>query len=126
MKYTFVSSLFAALATAEMGDIFIGCYTDPNHPDGYRVITFTQNYNWGYRVGSCDGSDTGKVQEYSLPAASREDETIEIDFSSKGGPSDLIGTWNHDATGIEWSDGNIWPMVGDDWCIDTEPSTFLV
>jgi len=36
-----------------------------------------------------------------------------IDFSSKGGPSDLTGYLNttSDSTQIQFEDGNVWPQV---------------
>ena len=56
--------------------------------------------------------------EYTLPVlASRTSDnvdTISIDFSAKGGPSDLHGTWDGNEAGgygINWSDGNHWTIV---------------
>jgi len=83
----------------------------------------TDKYNEeGARLGHCEGSDTGKTKEWDVPAsatASSGSEFITIDFSSKGGPSDLIGEWNADKNEIKWSDGNTWPMVDDSECPET-------
>ena len=45
-----------------------GCYADPNHPAGYRIIKMSNEVDEsGAELGTCSGSDTGMVQEYSLP-----------------------------------------------------------
>ena len=86
----------------EIGTTFIGCYQDPNHPEGYRRIRMTDKYDGDQRIGSCEGSDTGMKKEYTLPVlagrTSDNVDTIIIDFSSKGGPADLHGTWEDDET----------------------------
>ena len=48
-------------ADEAIGEVFIGCYTDPNHPAGYRFISFTDTIVDGKRKGTCDGSDTSKT-----------------------------------------------------------------
>ena len=105
-------------AMAEVGDIFDGRYTDPNHPDGFRVISITGELNTetGLRDGTCVGSDTSStVTDYTLPAmagrSQDEFDVIFIDFSPKGGPKDFEGTYEND--GIRFRDGNFWPKVSD-------------
>ena len=105
---------------AEVGDIFDGRYTDPNHPDGFRVISITGELNTetGLRDGTCDGSDTSStVTDYTLPAmagrSQDEFDIIFIDFSPKGGPKDFEGTFETD--GIRFVDGNFWPKVSDEF-----------
>ena len=106
-------------ATPEIGEVFNGLYSDPNHLEGYRVITMTDTFENGQRVGTCDGSDTGKIKEYSLTALAGRDgekDTIIVDFSAKGGPANLHGSWHKDgeSKGIVWSDKNFWTMVDQD------------
>ena len=98
--------------------IFEGRYSDPNHPEGFRVISITGDLNTetGLRDGTCVGSDRRSTEiDYTLPAmagrSQDESDVIVIDFSPKGGPKDLKGTFEID--GIRWSDGNKWPKVSD-------------
>eukprot|EP01083_Nonionella_stella_P023042 63696_1 len=38
---------------AVAGDIFAGCYEDPNHPEGFRIIRFADTYDTlGRREGT--------------------------------------------------------------------------
>ena len=77
--------------------VFNGRYTDPNHPDGFRVVNITDTVDpiTGRAVGLVVGSDTSSTQlEFTLPAyAKRVQDTdyIYIDFTPKGGPKDLQG-----------------------------------
>ena len=103
--------------------------TDPNHPDGYRWISMTSTIDkTGARIGECAGSDTGKVQEYMLPATAMQTDMADqiiVDFSSKGGPSDLAGVWDESADGITWSDGNTWPKANPVVCPSQSTPLFL-
>ena len=123
MKYFPALVALIGAVSAEEGDIFVGCYTDPNHPQGWRWVSFEEEFDQdGARIGTCDGSDTGPTQEWSLPATASQSGTtdkIVIDFSSKGGPSDLSGVWDAEKVGITWSDGNTWPKTTDNWCHQT-------
>ena len=111
---------------AAAGDIFSGCYEDPNHPEGFRIIRFADTYDTlGRREGTCDGSDTDSAQDWwslpvwasvSSPPSPPYINTIIIDFSSKGGPTDLQGTWDPQEVGIRWVDGNLWPFVPESHC----------
>ena len=103
-------------AKSVVGDIFEGRYSDPNHLEGFRVISITGELDieTGLRDGACDGSDrSSTVTSWTLPtkAGKGQDESdvIIIDFSPKGGPKDLKGTFEVD--GIRWSDGNKWTKV---------------
>ena len=105
------------LTTGAMaGSIFDGRYTDPNHPDGYRVISITgeENPETGLSDGTVVGSDTSSTEpDYTLPAmagrSQDEFDIIFIDFTPKGGPKDFEGTWDND--GILFVDGNKWPKA---------------
>ena len=129
MKYFALAMTIAAATAGKVGDVFIGCYTDPNHPDGYRWVSFTSTIDkTGARIGECAGSDTGKVQEWDLPATAMQTDMADqiiIDFSSKGGPSDLAGVWDAAADGITWSDGNTWPKTNPAWCPQNSVDLFL-
>ena len=114
---------------AEVGDIFDGRYTDPNHPDGYRWISFGDQIEDDKRAGSCVGSDTGHdKQEYDLPASASGEDEITVDFSPKGGPADFKGVWDEVAFGIKWSDGNMWPRtdkIDPKWCPEQRKEELL-
>ena len=130
MKYfALAATIGLAAARAKVGDVFIGCYTDPNHPDGYRWISFFSTVDKKEaRTGECMGSDTGKVQEYDLPATAMQTDMADqiiVDFSSKGGPSDLAGVWDESVDGITWSDGNSWPKANPAWCPQKSTPLFL-
>ena len=102
------------------GAIFNGRYSDPNHPDGFRVISIDGEIDPenGLREGTCKGSDTSSTEvDYTLPAKAgymRIYDTIFVDFSPKGGPADFMGYFETEGgAGIRWSDGNKWPKVDD-------------
>eukprot|EP01082_Thalassiosira_pseudonana_P010239 g9131.t1 g9131 contig35:103283-103977(+) len=89
---------------------FSGSYSDPGHPSCARVIKMEGSTavisgvdgNPGCGVGSVQGAEwklTGRVDE-------KDANEIFVDFSSKGGPKDLVGKW--DENGIRWPDGNKW------------------
>jgi hypothetical protein len=107
----------------------LGAYSDPNHPDCGRFI-------WPNEDGTAitEGMDNINGEGFSckdirpptlvswgpLPTLINGTAVI-IDFSSKGGPSNLHGDWkqgtNKDGTnfsGIQWEDGNYWTQVQPD------------
>ena len=79
--------------------VFEGEYTDPNHPDGMRKITVEGN------DVTLTGTDSAGGKQWVLKAKESEG-TIFVDFSPKGGPSNLLGVFDKD--GITWPDGNHW------------------
>jgi len=95
-----------------VGMIFVGCYDDPNHPTGYKRITMTGDLDDdGNGIGHCEGRDTKDGEKYLLPALASRDgltDKIVVDFSPKGGPSDLSGVYNRTEIGVTWEDGNTW------------------
>lgn len=109
----------------EIGIVFEGCYTDPNHPAGYRVIKMHDQRYEDFRMGECVGSDTDTDEKpYRIPAESWRDDggdKISIDFRPKGGPAWIIGTWSTEKRGIVWEDGNLW-STNDDGCPSFEKS----
>ena len=38
-------------------------------------------------------------------------DTITVDFSAKGGPSNMVGEWDPEVPGIKWADGNTWTWL---------------
>lgn len=79
-----------------------GVYSDPNHPEGYRVI----------RQADAEGlvvelKDDGDVME--IPAKSPSPKEVEFDFSPKGGPANLSGTVGKGT--ITFPDGNVWTRL---------------
>ena len=92
---------------------FDGDYLDPNHPGCKRTISAQSTTE--IKVTGFDGKDGGACNGTDDVAWGPLDgkvtaETIVIDFSPKGGPSDLTGTLNSDEKRITWADGNYWPM----------------
>jgi len=93
-----------------------GLYSDPNHPNGYRVVTvYPVGFGSGYQLAACYGQDEpgGKpfklVGKLSVMGTSLGPDTIAFDFSPKGGPSSLIAKF--DGSGFVFPDGNRWPKV---------------
>ena len=98
-------------------DVFAGNYSDPNHPKCPRTVIVENN-----AMGTVTGADAatkgdpcdGKTDKKWGPLKAIFDitgPTINVDFSSKGGPPQLTGTWNTTSLEIDWVDGNNWPSV---------------
>ena len=95
--------------------VFNGAYSDPNHPKCNRLIVYQGN-STGLVYGkdsavegvSCDGQTD--VSWGPLPASITGSDIV-VDFSSKGGPSDLKGEHNADTLAVDWEDGNSWPKL---------------
>lgn len=109
----------AASAPAAGGDassVFVGSYSDPNHPGGTREVTLLNEKFGAYRLANVHGGGGfGEPASYDLPAfiveRRGEPASILIDFSvaPKRGPKDFAGVW--DKTGIRFArDGNFWPQ----------------
>jgi len=112
----------------EQGDSspFVGKFTDPNHPGGTRDVTLETTQFGLFRLATVrGGGGRGEPASYELPAMVYGDR-ITVDFSPKGGPMGLTGTFYGGATatavgrgtapkgsagGIKWSDENFWPKV---------------
>eukprot|EP00930_Biecheleria_cincta_P057133 TRINITY_DN43112_c0_g1_i1.p1 TRINITY_DN43112_c0_g1~~TRINITY_DN43112_c0_g1_i1.p1 ORF type:complete len:252 (+),score=29.44 TRINITY_DN43112_c0_g1_i1:104-859(+) len=100
-----------ALPETEVGSIFVGRYTDPNHPGGYRDIRLLGN-------GKAEVTGGGGIFEpkfFTLPATVAREvgksgvvDSITINFLPKGGPPNFKGVWDKD--GITFLlDRNHWP-----------------
>ena len=105
----------AVPAIAATDSVFVGRYTDPNHPGGYREITTLPGSVGSYRLANVHGGQgKGEPASFDLPAiiVERGDQSqIIIDFSvpPKYGPRDFAGVWDGKAGGIRFlRDGNVW------------------
>lgn len=80
-----------------------GVYSDPNHPNGYRVV---RKEGTAFIVSL---SDSGNPRnEITIPAKSSGPNVV-FDFSSKGGPASLKGTYKDGI--ISFPDGNKWTKL---------------
>ena len=96
---------------------FGGHYADPNHPGCERKVV-VHNTTSGSVYGAdaaggegvaCDGkTDTPWGPLAATFSSSKTDLKIVVDFSPKGGPSDLTGEWDSKNSAIQWADGNNW------------------
>ena len=95
------------------GCVYIGRYSDPNHANGFRIISLLDEMKDGKRMAKCQGiGGMNEPPSFILPAWVNSDNSIVIDFSAppKNGPKDFKGNWDED--GIKFvKDGNKWPMV---------------
>ena len=107
-----------ANAAADSSSVFVGRYTDPKHPGGYREITLLPGAQIGpYMLANVHGGQgTGEPESYDLPAfivEKKEFKRITIDFSTppKYGPPDFRGVWDPKRRGIRfYDDENFWPQ----------------
>lgn len=96
-----------------------GAWKDPNHYDpavpmkGMRFVSETTHSLT--MVGSDDGSTWWSLKGFcTSPEEGYPMTLIHFDFTSKGGPADLVGVWAKGADGIvtlTWPDGNAWEQV---------------
>ncbi len=92
-----------------------GTYSDPNHPSCPRLflpaLNSTSNVDANvFGKDSTDGEGAscgeGKDEDWGPCPAMINGDKLVVDLSSKGGPSDLQGTYANNR--ITWSDGNYW------------------
>mmetsp|Transcript_84010 Transcript_84010/g.237874 ORF Transcript_84010/g.237874 Transcript_84010/m.237874 type:complete len:407 (+) Transcript_84010:3993-5213(+) len=76
---------------------------DPLHCDGDHDVA------WGPFDGALDLS--GLTDEIGDTTKHTGKDTITVDFSAKGGPSNLVGEWDPEVPGIKWADGNTWTWL---------------
>jgi len=128
-----VALLGAATAATDASVFTRGIYTDPNHPDCPRyVLPHTEGgvVDYYYTNGADNVNGEGASCKNQVPPTlvlwgplptTITETSITIDFSSKGGPADLHGSWQapsaedpqcyQGSCGIKWDDGNFWPQV---------------
>ena len=113
------ASPMAANAAAPPANYFAGSYSDPFHPNCQRVILKDDNKSSALSTLTIRGTDgnpgcpadgtgtpwtlTGQVVDGGGDDGGA---SILVDFTPKGGPPNLKGTW--DGSGIKWPDGNKW------------------
>ena len=86
-----------------------GWYVDPNHPCCTRSVTVTQA--GAVTVESRDSPEAAQWRLAGEATVSPDGRSmLVIDFSPKGGPSDLTATMT-DAGDIAFPDGNVWRAV---------------
>ena len=91
---------------------FGGTYEDPNHPGCTRTVdVVVSGEDDQATVSGADFDEEGNLVEWGPLNADVNGVKIIVDFSPKGGPSDLTGRWNPNTKGIDWEDGNTWPKV---------------
>jgi len=105
---------------------FTGDYDDPNHPGCLRQVKVvgaplkadgTRPRYPIMEITGYDGNGSDKVcterptraDLWKIQGKIKSNTEALIDFSPKGGPSDLVGTW--DGEGIVFPDGNKWTKV---------------
>ena len=108
--------LFIGVCAAVDQLLFTGKYSDPNHPGCARSVIRTsgsdgQVYGADAAGGegvACDGSTDVKWGPLS---AAIDGLKLVVDFSPKGGPSNLNGTYSVERNAIVWQDGNAWTKI---------------
>merc|ERR1740124_161647 len=106
----------AAVNTGKGAEVFLGTYSDPNHPGGTRTIRLLENMKVGdyYMAEVTGGGGRGEPKNYVLPAVAIGSRFIIIDFSPKGGPRDFTGVIDSKTQGLKFlKDGNLWPRIGE-------------
>lgn len=97
-------------AVAVNGGEVYGVYLDPKHPRGYRVITGS-----GSKLSmQLQDEPTGKT--FSIPIKQSKDKKtkaslLTVDFSPKGGPKNIVGTFDEKGGKITYPDGNVWTKL---------------
>lgn len=117
-KINFYFALIVSLAVNVLGGTFSGKYSDPNHPGCARVISLETDVSakvFGADAAGGEGVQCDGVTDVKwgpLPAVINSLEIV-VDFSSKGGPSNLAGKFNTDKQEIMWQDGNAWVKLSE-------------
>ena len=105
-----------------------GEYDDPNHPGCLRQVKVvgaplradgTRPANPNIEITGYDGNGSGKTcteddrptrdDLWKIQGKMKSSTVASVDFSSKGGPSNLTATW--DGEGLVFPDGNKWTKV---------------
>eukprot|EP00607_Mallomonas_marina_P008562 CAMPEP_0182418224 /NCGR_PEP_ID=MMETSP1167-20130531/2712_1 /TAXON_ID=2988 /ORGANISM="Mallomonas Sp, Strain CCMP3275" /LENGTH=161 /DNA_ID=CAMNT_0024592341 /DNA_START=117 /DNA_END=602 /DNA_ORIENTATION=+ len=86
--------------------VFEGLYNDPNHPGCFRKISVK-----GKDVTIIGSDELDGSKQWKIKAKEDYPGTIFVDFSPKGGPSDLLGAYDEKDGGIRWPDNNLWSKI---------------
>ncbi len=95
----------AQSAANKAAESYQGVYTDPNHPDGYRVIMASPSGSKA-TMTLFDGGDNDKTYK-NIPVGINGNE-LSIDFGFKGGPKGVVAKLSDDKSSITFPDGNEW------------------
>ena len=114
----------ATKALTGLGSVFTGEYDDPNHPGCLRQVKVVGSPLRGdgtrspypvVEVKGWDGKDglcTDRPERsdiWSVEGKLKNKDEVTLDFSSKGGPANLLAKWDTD--GILFPDGNKWAKI---------------
>jgi hypothetical protein len=116
----------ATVAKTGSSSPFTGDFDDPNHPGCLRQVKVVGAPLRGdgtrspiplVEVTGWDGRGDGNVctdrptreELWKVQGKMKNSNEAILDFSPKGGPSNLVGTW--DGSGIVFPDGNKWTKV---------------
>jgi len=123
----------AASARTGLASVFTGEYDDPKHPNCLRSVkvvgasmgpdgrrrrepsAYVKGVDNAKGTSACtDTPELASVWKLEGKVAEAGDK-IYIDFSPKGGPKDLVGTWDTfgGTPGIVFTDGNKWTKVAE-------------
>mmetsp|Transcript_18016 Transcript_18016/g.36099 ORF Transcript_18016/g.36099 Transcript_18016/m.36099 type:complete len:296 (-) Transcript_18016:43-930(-) len=110
----FTGCVFSGVPVEASDSVFEGDYSDPNHPGCPRNINVSSDGMTGYVTGA-DGDegspDCANAVAWGPLDASINGDSIKIDFSPKGGPSDLTAEYDYKDGGVLFSDGNLWSKI---------------
>ena len=99
---------------AAMASVFDGDYSDPNHPSCRRSVSVSPD-GLTAAVSGEDGDEgsnsCANPTAWGPLRGAIDGNSIKIDFSPKGGPSDLTASYDVDGEGIRFSDGNLWQKI---------------
>eukprot|EP00574_Skeletonema_japonicum_P010212 CAMPEP_0201729054 /NCGR_PEP_ID=MMETSP0593-20130828/17882_1 /ASSEMBLY_ACC=CAM_ASM_000672 /TAXON_ID=267983 /ORGANISM="Skeletonema japonicum, Strain CCMP2506" /LENGTH=303 /DNA_ID=CAMNT_0048221325 /DNA_START=83 /DNA_END=994 /DNA_ORIENTATION=+ len=90
-------------AANKAAESYQGVYSDPNHPEGYRVIMASGK---GATMTLSDG-ESGDETYKNIPVGVNGNE-LSLDFGFKGGPKGVIAVLSDDKQSITFPDGNTW------------------
>ena len=68
-----------------------------------HLVGSDDGVTWWHLVGDCHGPGTPGDGEYKFVSK----DYFRVDFSPKGGPKDVVGSWDHKSL-IKFPDGNTW------------------
>lgn len=104
---TFSSVITAAASSiTESAEPFEGRFSDPMHPEGYRVVTVDKSSKVATIRGRDDPKDASEWEVKGI-ISETDGNSMSVDFSPKGGPKDLTAKWVGD--GIDFGD-NKWSL----------------
>lgn len=113
-KATAAAGISAALVASPLPGMafdsteIAGYYNDPNHPNCQRIIEVAApkaTISGTEGNPGCPANGSGRV--WTLYGKVKGD-SLSVDFSPKGGPRSLEGTYDASSELIQWKDGNQW------------------